>query len=376
MSEVLSASVAAIGLSSLTCRLMACPLSRYYHPMPTPDAILQQLIFPTQYLDVGEALTRACGGDVAAYYRHCGIAWLPGDMPGHSLTGVQLRRSNEWMLAICPPGMPPLVSFIQHFPVTSHGAMGMLAITARTLGEALDGALHYFPLVMPAYTLRRQDTQGRVHLIAEPRFDFGPVSHFFTETVLAAFMQLAPFLSRQPALLPEMHFTHAPMGRVEDYERAFPCRFAFGSTQNKLVLDKEALAIPLLTPSVSSHRVLKAGLEQQARLLGVSSPVTADVRRRLQQALRENRTLTIEALAAQLAMSSRTLSRRLQEEGATLPRLRTEVGCEYAELLLLETDKPVAQVAATAGFQDAAAFTRAFRRCRGVTPTALRAGRN
>lgn len=64
-------------------------------------------------------------------------------------------------------------------------------------------------------------------------------------------------------------------------------------------------------------------------------------------------------------MSARTLSRRLQDEGSTLPRLRAEVGCDYAVTLLRETDKTIAQIAAITGFQDAAAFTRAFKRCRG-----------
>ena len=78
------------------------------------------------------------------------------------------------------------------------------------------------------------------------------------------------------------------------------------------------------------------------------------------------------ALAEALAISPRTLSRRLKDEDTTLPQLRTEVGIEYAEVLLLETDKTIAQVAHLAGFADAAAFTRAFKRQHGLTPSKAR----
>ncbi|HEX5276748.1 MAG TPA: AraC family transcriptional regulator ligand-binding domain-containing protein [Fluviicoccus sp.] len=342
--------------------------------MTTPDRILDTLSFPAQYLDVGEALTRALGREVGDYYRYCGVPCPRAAQPGDTLTGSQIRRTNEWMLSICPPGIPPLVSFIRHFPVTSHGPIGMLAITARTLGEALDGALNFFPLVMPAYRLQRHDLRDRMHLVFEPLYDFGPVSAFFTETVVTAFLQIAPFLARQPSPMPEIHLRQEALGPVEAYESAFNCRFVFGSTQNQLVLGREALTIPLLAPSPSSHQLMRAALEQQSRQQADARPVTQAVRRYLREALRQGGLPDAAALAAQLAMSARTLSRRLQDEGSTLPRLRAEVGCDHAATLLLETDKSIAQIAVASGFQDAAAFTRAFRRCRGVTPTALRAG--
>lgn len=92
------------------------------------------------------------------------------------------------------------------------------------VGEALDGALNFFPLVMPAYSLQRHDLRDRVHLVFEPLYNFGPVSAFFTETVVTAFLQIAPFLARQPSPMPEIHLRQAALGPVEAYEIAFNCR--------------------------------------------------------------------------------------------------------------------------------------------------------
>ena len=88
----------------------------------------------------------------------------------------------------------------------------------------------------------------------------------------------------------------------------------------------------------------------------------------------QRRVLNAETLAQTLALSSRTFSRKLKEEGATLPQLRTEVGLEYAEVLLLETNNTIAQVANAAGFANATAFARAFKRANGRTPSDWRTG--
>jgi AraC-like DNA-binding protein len=62
-----------------------------------------------------------------------------------------------------------------------------------------------------------------------------------------------------------------------------------------------------------------------------------EVKQQLQQALRENNILNAETLANRMSISVRTLSRRLQLEGYTLPQLQVAAGMEYAKLLLFNT---------------------------------------
>ncbi len=340
--------------------------------MPSSDRTLKGLHFPAQYLEVGEVLTRSLNLDIADYYRYCDVSFPRQKAPWATINGKQIQRSNEWMLKICPIGTAPIVTFMAHFPVTSHGAVGMLAITAQTLGDALQCSLDYATLMMPAYSIQRYDLRDQVHIIFDLRYDFGAINHFFTETVVVAFLQIRPFVSTPPSQRPEIHFTHAPIGLAADYEQAFDAKFIFNSRQNKVVLAKEDLNIPLLAPSPTSHLMVKSALEQQSRTQLAGRPVMQEVKRQLQKALRENRVLDAQTMASLMAMSARTLSRRLQIEGYTLPQLQAEVGIEYAELLLLETDKNIAQIAYAVGFKDAASFARAFKRCTGKTPTALR----
>jgi AraC-like DNA-binding protein len=334
---------------------------------------LKSLTFPIQYLEIGESLARQLHQNVEDLYRHCGIDLPRPFLPWQTINGRQMQLALGHFLKICPPGLPPLATFMAHFPVTTHGPVGMLAITSATLGEALQGALKYASLVMPAYRMQRQDVGDEVHLIIEPQCDFGPVNDFFTETVVAAPLKIMPFLTR-PVSGCTVYLQHAPMGDPAEYETALGATFVFHARQNKVVLARQDLDIPLIAPSRASHLLMKAALEQQSQARADTKPFSQEVRRRLQGAIRQKLSMDADAMAEALTVSPRTLSRRLKDEGTTLPQLRTEVGIEYAEVLLLETDRSIAQIAHAAGFADAAAFTRAFKRATGQTPSQARTG--
>jgi len=339
--------------------------------MPASDRELQSLTFPIQYLEIGEALARELGQDVDPLYKAWGIDLPRPFMPWHTINGVQMKRSLKHLLDHIPYGPPPIVAFMAHFPLTVHGPAGMLALTSATLGEALQGAIRYAPLIMPAFDLHREDVGDEVRVVVEPKLDFGEVQDFFTEIVTLAPTKVMPFL-KTPVEGASVHFRHAPLGIESQYSAAFHGAIHFNSRQNMLVLPRSALSIPLIAPSKASHLMMKATLEQQRKTRLDAHPFTKEVKEHLRAGLRERQVLSAEELSQRLSVSARTLSRRLQDEGTTLPQLRGEVSIEHARTLLLETTKSIAQVAEATGFADATAFSRAFKRATGMTPTALR----
>ncbi len=341
--------------------------------MATPDRILRTLVFPIQYLEIGESLARELGQDIDALYQACGIDLPRPFMPWHTMDGVQMKRSLEHFLSVSPAGVPPVVPFMEHFPLTAHGPIGMLAITSANLGEALQGALRYASLVMPAFRMHREDVGDEVHIVVEANHDFGSVHAFFTETVVLAPTKVMPFLEHdiQGA---SVQFQHAPLGAPSDYEQAFAGQFTFGCAQNKLVIPRQALSIPLIAPSKASHMMMKATLEQQRLARLDTKPVTQEVKAHLRVALRKKKPTTAEAMAQALAMSARTLSRRLREEGSTLPQLKQDVSLEHARVLLLENQLSIQQIAEATGFAEATSFARAFKRATGQTPSEARQG--
>jgi AraC-like DNA-binding protein len=81
---------------------------------------------------------------------------------------------------------------------------------------------------------------------------------------------------------------------------------------------------------------------------------------------------SLEWVAARLAVSPRTLQRRLAEQGASWREEIESVRHEQAVNLLAETDLSVQSIAVRLGYADARALRRAFQRWTGQAPDAFR----
>jgi AraC-like DNA-binding protein len=81
---------------------------------------------------------------------------------------------------------------------------------------------------------------------------------------------------------------------------------------------------------------------------------------------------TVRDTAKRLGMSVRSLQRRLRLEGTSFQRELSIARVHVAQRLMRETDAPISRVATDAGFGSPAAFSIAFRRQLGVSPTEWR----
>jgi AraC family transcriptional activator FtrA len=83
--------------------------------------------------------------------------------------------------------------------------------------------------------------------------------------------------------------------------------------------------------------------------------------------------LSLEAMAAQVHMSVRTLQRRFQAATGLTPMQHLQgLRMAHARELLASERLPVPEVAARAGYQDRVAFGRLFKKMTGMTPAAYR----
>jgi AraC-like DNA-binding protein len=82
--------------------------------------------------------------------------------------------------------------------------------------------------------------------------------------------------------------------------------------------------------------------------------------------------LTPDAVAKALAVSRRTLSRRLADEGRSFRSILDDVRREFACALLQDRTLSTRDIAFFLQYSEPAAFTRSFRRWTGQTPRAFR----
>ena len=80
----------------------------------------------------------------------------------------------------------------------------------------------------------------------------------------------------------------------------------------------------------------------------------------------------MEALAAKLNTSSRTLRRHLTTQGTSYKEILDDVRCNLAKAYLRTTRMSIDDIAGTLGFSDAANFRHAFRRWTQKSPSDFR----
>jgi AraC-like DNA-binding protein len=132
------------------------------------------------------------------------------------------------------------------------------------------------------------------------------------------------------------------------------------------------LARPLLWREPIAKREAIAALESERRLLvGPDAEDWLDKTRTL-LADPKNRYPDLDEVAARFHVSSRTLRRQLQKQGATFHELRDEARAARAHTLLAQSALTVDDIARDLGYADAAGFTRAFVRWTSSTPSAYR----
>jgi AraC-like DNA-binding protein len=77
-------------------------------------------------------------------------------------------------------------------------------------------------------------------------------------------------------------------------------------------------------------------------------------------------------VARQLGMSSRTLSRKLRDEGVTYAEILDKLRSALAKRYLIDRELPVSEIAWLLGYQEVSSLTYAFKRWTGTTPTKFR----
>ena len=85
--------------------------------------------------------------------------------------------------------------------------------------------------------------------------------------------------------------------------------------------------------------------------------------------------VALDGAAARLGLRSRTLQRRLQSEGISYRQVIDTARRARAKTILATTVMPIAEIAASLGYDEPAHFTRAFHRWHGCSPSEWRRSR-
>lgn len=254
------------------------------------------------------------------------------------------------------------------YHATTFGILGFAFLSSPTMREAVKVALRYYDLSfafsIPAVTV----ADGQVRLALDDRLLPADLARFLVERDLAAIHTVIDELLPAGVPLTGLAFRFAEPAATDQYERTFGLRPTFGAPENVATFDASYLDEPL--PLANAHTV--AMCEAQCRDLVTRRRARTGTAHEVRQLLTRLGALgsPMPAIARELNLSTRTLRRRLAEEGTSFRALLDEVREALAEELLTLGAVPVEDVAVRLGYAEASSFIHAFKRWKGVTPTA------
>jgi AraC-like DNA-binding protein len=167
--------------------------------------------------------------------------------------------------------------------------------------------------------------------------------------------------------------THPDPGYGAEYERVFRAPVTFNAPRNAMLLDQQWIhhrlqAQPRYVFGIFSERAeallqaLQASKSMRGRVESLLMPIlhTGDPR--------------METVADKLGLSKQTLARRLKAEGVTFEKVLDDLRHRLAVDYLQARKVSVNETAYLVGFSEPAAFSRAFKRWTGASPSTIRLG--
>jgi AraC-like DNA-binding protein len=250
-------------------------------------------------------------------------------------------------------------------PLGAYPLLDYLVATSDSVGAGVKQLARYFSLVGSPLTFAIHEGAQVV------RVEFGNATLPFTVEHQAALM--AQHLRAETDgrfTAAAVAFQHQPDDLAE-FSRVLGCPVDAGTVWNGMLIATEAWRLPLRRRDPVLRQVLEGRADDILARLPSRKGVAADVQRTLMTHMTSGDT-RVGTVARGLAMSGRTLQRRLADEGVSYQELLDDARKVTSGRCLMDSALTVGEVAYLVGYSEPAPFHRAFKRWYGMTPEAFR----
>lgn len=247
---------------------------------------------------------------------------------------------------------------------------GYLMLSSATLGEGLHRVGRYQAVLTGKPWLEVVDEPSRTRLRVGIVNDDSDTRAIHAEYVAALLLQVMDWVSERPIEPIETRFSHAARGDESEYRRVCRGPVRFRAEHSELVLAPGVLEIPSKHANARFarlHEQFASQLLAEQQDTSLARKVREELAKRLESGAPDRATV-----ARCLALSDRSLQRRLREEGTSFRAVLDAWRRDLAGEQLRRHDTPIAEVAYLTGFAEVSSFTRAVRRWFGCTPGQLR----
>lgn len=278
-------------------------------------------------------------------------------------------ETHEMIDQVLGPGFSVRVG--QEMKMDDYGVLGLSWKTCSRAGEIFERCERYFKLLSNTYVFKIE-SEEEVSKIYLHRENYRRGVELSNEATFSATVVVLKAMTETDISPVAVSFKHDAPRDLKDYEAAFQCPILFNQSHYYIAYKTRDLEIRTAKADQSINQYLLERIEEEAKGIEIGThKITHDIQNLIKDALPSG-IPSINQLGEHMGMSSRTLNRRLSENGLTFRDLIKKTQHEISTELLKNTSRSIGEIAFLTGFSEQSAFNRAFKRWTGYSPLEFR----
>ncbi|WP_432474689.1 AraC family transcriptional regulator [Amphritea sp. HPY] len=240
-------------------------------------------------------------------------------------------------------------------------------IDSPDLRTALDQSCHFYSLVSKAINLRLTEKDNTARFSLELATTESDADFLLREYLLFVWLRFTNWLIGKPIPIDCIGLDYPQQAGPGESYLPFPGPVKFNQATNHL----EFPAAFLDQPIVQTPETLRPFIKRAPLIWFDKESFHLTYSRKVVDLLRANSNFNktqMNLIASQLHMTSRTLRRKLAEEGTSFQTIKHQIRYEAAIQLLNQNTQPLVHISTQLGFSEPSSFTRAFINWTGVAP--------
>lgn len=280
---------------------------------------------------------------------------------------AQDMMTRLWHLAVKRSGNPALgLNLAQVVRPAYFNLVGYAMMSSPSLLEAFKRIVRFQRIMGESADLDLRLEPQKVVLVLAFHGDELPVPSQVHDAAMAYLMGFCRWMTGRELVPQQARFAAPAPVDPAPYAALFGCPLAFASSEYALVFDRAEVNKQL---STGNDRLAQMHDHMASEYLAqfAQNRVTHQARQTLCRLLPQGEPKR-DVVAEAMRVSTRTLQRRLQEEGTSFQQLLDDTRRELALQYLAEPELTLLEIAYLLGFADPSNFFRAFRRWYAVPP--------
>lgn len=292
---------------------------------------------------------------------------LPDQPPDKTVRRDNATQRRFWDAAVRISGDADIGLHVgANMPPFRGQVIEYLFLSSPTFGEGLMRNQRYQAILTNAFTLNLR-VEGDVAILSGLQH---PVRHYL-ECALGVFLNFFKYISDGEFQPEEIWLTYEEGAMAEEYQRVLGCPVRLGMPEGCIRFAATQLQRPSPAAEPELLKIHENLAEQHLTVLEKHQLVD-DIERLLGSGLLESGELDQQVIAEKLNRHPRSLRADLQLIHTSFEKIVSNYREKLARRLLANTTESIDQIVYLTGFSEPSAFSRAFKRWTGETPTAYR----